>query len=549
MPPRLLLLVTLPVLALPLAAQVSSLSLIDARGAIRSRVDSICRTAEPTDPCRLSQAFAARWTAASRGFPPEVAAAAQAALQAAARAVAADPHDAASAELLAALTLELSDRTYRIRGPASLEEFRDALWPAIKAGNRSPLVLRACVGLSLAVNDPPTARHCAAEALSRGKDSTWHYLRLMWLDLMSADSTAALSAFASAVNASGDTAMEAELAQVLGQFFAYDPPPGARRPPPVAAVIRQRWEAMPVEQRLGDAWTLLGSASEVTMEPARQRLLDEMAMWRYGGNDFESCPLVLGDNRAQIQRRCAARSLEPPGYNRPAVSASVAQLWHPGTEEPGVLVIGSIGDERSDPMRQRITIRTWIAPEQAFRDTSFAMTAGEACGGTARSACVTAWLGGQAMPTSWSFATAGAGRIRGRFVGALPPTRRDDQVLSSPLLGQLSDSMTWNVAGQRVAVSTDNRFDRDEPVELYFQVRSDADHIARLRIVIEQLDDATAVKASSTVESRLTLHAGLNHVTRTLELSRLPKGPGRVRIELSLDGGTWAGREAGFTLR
>src|SRR5690606_21174829 len=94
-----------------------------------------------------------------------------------------------------------------------------------------PDVLRACAGFALLVRDLATAQWCGHRALALGADSTWHLLRLAWVEAGWGTEEAVAGLFTAAVQAAGSEAGLAAISEAM---------PGGVRPSKVAM---GRWVA------------------------------------------------------------------------------------------------------------------------------------------------------------------------------------------------------------------------------------------------------------------------------------------------------------------
>jgi hypothetical protein len=129
--------------------------------------------------------------------------------------------DTTAANALAALALDLSVAPDLKIISGYRQSAADLLYAAVRTGNSSPLIFRACTRFNLVVGDLATARYCSAKALREGADSSWHLIRWSWLASLHHDSTDAARLMQLAIARAHDSASSGEVDWFLAKVSAH----------------------------------------------------------------------------------------------------------------------------------------------------------------------------------------------------------------------------------------------------------------------------------------------------------------------------------------
>lgn len=451
------------------------------------------------------------------GIPAVPAAWVQEALRASAAGIARDPARRRALALFAVLANEITSVWYQFRSPAPFEELREGLWPGIVAGTSDAAALRACVSLSLTVSDPATARGCIDRALRAGQDSTWHYLRLAWLDAKR-DSAAAARWFEAALEAANTPTMEAEAAALSAYLFNQDRWE-ARTPGIDPDDIVQEWG----RDRMG--W-VLDHLAAIDDSPVG-RLALELRYLEYRGSDFWPCVARTNRTRSVRPEQCFVG--DPlPAYRQIHTAARVHRLWDPESGVPVAVTSYRLRDEdladttvTGQHPPARLTMRLWSPRDRHLVDSTVTLRLD---GSPARGVLT---LPAPEGVSSWALNVAQAGQRRGHaFADPEEPLGEGSVTFSDLVLGQARDSLWWTVPGESVPISTTLDFTRGEPLSLYAQVRSDRGRpAARMSMRVSRLRGTEVdPRDALTVESPGGIHGGITAVIREVDLSRLKPG-------------------------
>lgn len=479
-----------------------------------------------------------------------------------------EPANARAARLLAAIAFEvvpvrrpaapereaLGDQHWVDVPPGIVPRLASLIYRSVQLGVRDPDVLRACTSLMFDAGDAGTGHDCSMRALAIGKDSTWHLLRLTWLAALRSDTTSAKQLFLSALRSAHDSVARSELGWQL------EDPCQPQHGCDPAGILGFR---LPMEDKA--QWLSLGdSAAErwFTARLAVVALRDDTTCFWHGqcGSKAPIPPPLLGSQGwSALARRLVAHftgvsyaggtfraclfvfphvscwaTLEPYGDAQVDVIAQVDHLWDPATGQPiDLLPYTIIGNDlaTTDSAGERtalvdLAFRRWGSAGASDTTMRLSLTLPP---NAARHPAFTGYL---VVPTlrgldAWSLtATQAELRHGGVYQDNKPPLDGGPLVLSDVVLGMASQGVTWTTGVRRIALAPQGVVVRAEPVQLYYQVKSDVDRSGvRTKVTLfpEGADRATAVPAMQ-IGFEGPIHRGLNEVERELVVSRLASG-------------------------
>lgn len=200
--------------------------------------------------------------------------------------------------------------------------------------------MQGCVSLAVTVRDFPSAWHCARQALDAGHDSTWHLLRLAWLESKRDAPTELVGLVTRAINAARRAEDQAEIVAHLNAAFDSRADGAGER----NEHVRQITDAMAMGfARLGD-------------EALHTELVTLIVTWlgisEFWGGVFYGCPNFLNPGQ-RVLVACDRNDLPFERRNMPAPAAlqlPIAEFWDPTSGEEIVAIAGlPLGSERTGP--------------------------------------------------------------------------------------------------------------------------------------------------------------------------------------------------------
>jgi hypothetical protein len=153
--------------------------------------------------------------------------------------------------------------------------------------------------------------------------------------------------------------------------------------------------------------------------------------------------------------------------------------------------------------------------------------------------------------TAWSlFAGQGADRAGRAWGDRVPPLTSGDLAMSDLVIGAESQGQTWTTTGgTQVPLGPLGAFDKEEPVAVYWQVRSGvARDPVRIVIALYRAGPRDTEQAVLEVAFDGRLAAGLNELQRNLGVAELDGGSYRVEVTVR-DGEADAVRSGRLLLR
>jgi len=503
--------------------------------------------------CSRALLFAAGGRAREGLLMPPSTSWANGAVSALLRGLAIDSLHAPSLELLAALGLETAPnegyslspamgqtRTHpdRIADPARFAKVlvRAALEPEFQP---SPLVLRACVSLSLHLEriDHREAARCADRALRFGHDSTWHLLRLAYIAFRGLDLPLGDHFFEAAATAAHEPIDRAEIG-----WHLYGRAPGwfgeVRLMQPWQRMARSEWEGvltMPDSAFL--PWVRSRNAVlGRTLAMGPDRLAHHFHAIIHHASGFRNCASIDGD-RVASGKPCGALTVFNLTRRKLAPNATAYRLFSPATGDRVVVVPLVVrGNEvtHTDSANTLLAeLALWEAASNRWRNAQmqFAVTPGR--DRTVIGAVLSAPDSGGTLAWQLSVRDQLRGKA-GSVAGESADFTRGPVGLSDLVLGAPANALRWELDGRLLLLSPSLRFEREEPVELYFQLWADAPP-REVRVALALY----GTRAQDTVP-RLRLDfphritQRFAEIERELDLSRLDKGD--YRLELTVRG-------------
>ncbi len=479
----------------------------------------------------------------------------------------ANPH---AAQLLAAIAFEVvparmpageereGDRwtlTHHLEvTPPIVPRLANLLYRAVKLGVADSGVLRACTSLMFDAGDIATAHECSGRALALGSDSTWHLLRLTWLAVLRRDTTSAKQFFTAALRSAHAPSARAELGWHLESpclphnacsptgLLAFHLPNADKGQWLVTpdSLVEQWFAAQLVEAARGDTtrfwrgeqgpWTQVRSAIRggANWSALVRHLVAHFADVSYAGATFRACEVV------NVTNPPCWTTLIPYGRAPLELVAQVDHLWDPATGSPiDLLPYTIVGTDLAahDSAGRRtalvnLELRRWGgagASDTTIRE-SLALPPH-----TPKHPAFTGYI---VVPTlsgldSWSLMASQVElRQGGVFQDGKAPLDSGPLVVSDLVLGMASQGLVWETGGRQVVLAPQDMVARNEPVRLYYQVKSDIDRVSvrtTLRLFPEGADRATT-KPAMQIAFETPIRRGLNEIERELSVTQLASG-------------------------
>ncbi len=490
-----------------------------------------------------------------------------------------EPGNQRAAQLLAAIAFEVvparlpageereGDRwtlTHRLEvTPPIVPRLANLLYQAVRLGVADSAVLRACASLMLDAGDTGTAHECSRRALALGSDSTWHLLRLTWLAVLGRDTTVAKQFFTAALSSAHAPAVRAELGWHLESpcrphnvcsptgLLAFHLPYADKVQWLVTpdSLVGQWFAAQLLEAARGDTTRFwrgergpLTQVRSAIRGPANwsalvRHLVAHFADVSYAGATFRACEVV------NVQNPPCWATLAASDRTPLEVVAQVDHLWDPATGTPiDLLPYTIVGHDLAahDSGGQRtalvnLELRRW--GRAGASDTTIRLSLALPPHTTKHPA----FTGYIVVPTlsgldSWSLmATQAELRPGGVYQDSKEPLDSGPLVVSDLVLGMASQGLAWQTGNRQVVLAPQDVVARNEPVQLYYQVKSDIDRVSvrtTLRLFHEGADRATT-KPAMQIAFDTPIRRGLNEIERELSVTRLASGRYWFDVEVS----------------
>jgi len=458
------------------------------------------------------------------------------------------PAAQSASNLLSAILFEFTAYPQLMLWPVvPVEQIAYRLAQAVQGGVRTLATDRGCVSASLSVRDYPMARHCIHLALVSGGDSTWHSLRLAWLAYRRDNGTEGdywlRQAFASY---RGDSDLD-ELALLVRYLTADNPAETPRTSRESAVALVTLAQAQDSAQTLA-FFEQLSRLSNDGDRPVFSRIAEfrSLSYWGFG---FIGCVsrIRLNSYRGLRQRttRCATEQ-QPTGRPlRANIDARLFHRWDTMTGTPVAVVGTRLPIHPGRQSAASIGLRVWGGEEKvALSDQVVEVTPTE-------NSIAAFSVPIQRRAEAWSLRVPlgnGTAAWASADPGPLPEPPGGLQI-SDLILADPATSGTYADGRDTVLVPIDSTVTREIPPVLDFQVRTNGAVDARMGIAITPWSEGDSANAISLMEA-IHLDLGVSHLQRTIDLSRLPKGEYRLRVEItSVGSGAVTAGEMGFFLQ
>ena len=259
-----------------------------------------------------------------------------------------------------------------------------------------------------------------------------------------------------------------------------------------------------------------------------RHLVAHFADVSYAGATFRACEVV------SVQNPPCWTTLIPYGRAPLELVAQVDHLWDPATGSPiDLLPYTIVGNDLAvhDSAGRRtalvnLELRRW--GRAGASDTTIRLSLALPPH-TPKHPAFTGYL---VVPTlsgldSWSLmASQPELRQGGVFQDDKAPLDSGPLVVSDLVLGMASQGLAWQAGQRRVVLAPQDMVARNEPVQLYYQVKSDIDRVnvrTTLRLFAEGADRATT-KPAMQIAFDTPIRRGLNEIGRELSVAQLASG-------------------------
>ncbi|HEY4320754.1 MAG TPA: hypothetical protein VGM77_06180 [Gemmatimonadales bacterium] len=423
----------------------------------------------------------------------------------------------------------------------------EALFASVRGGVAAPDVMRACTSLLLDVGDVESARDCAQRGLDAGSDSTWHLIRLAYLDFLRGDTLRGVTHFDAAAAVARSPVARLDFARHLDWESANASSRSARR-----------WIVDSLTPAGVKAWMALSdSARRMAFLHQRERqasassglslgeiLSSHFASLTYARGGFHDCLLTL---RAAAPLGDSTRAFLPchptpdPDLHLLPVTATVLRYWNPEDGAPAVVAVyavalGSLA-VTADSSGNRI-LKMHIDYHAERVDTGFDRDI-RLVSPAPSDASVT---GAVALPVAagadaWTLTISQNAHYRGTDDGTFAPTGDSALAVSDLFLGTAAQQREWVIGKDTIPLLPLNHLRRTDPLEVFIQVRSaQMDTTARLTVAVYRIrDGARDQDHMLQIEQATRLSAGLTSIRRTIDPSRLNSGTFLVSVTVASD--------------
>ena len=233
-----------------------------------------------------------------------------------------------------------------------------------------------------------------------------------------------------------------------------------------------------------------------------------------------------------------------------ATTAQYLRLWNPTTGRPIALMPYAVRTEDLETIRAdgqpavvfQVAARSWDPAHENWHDTTVVrrLRVPDRVGGDAR---LTGLL---EVPrtdgvSAWSLVASQDTSRRGRAFGdALPSLGNGAIVVSDLVLGSPRQGLAWQSATGPVVLAPLGTFARNEPVELYYQVRSASGQPgARTTVALYRIRNGErGAEPALELTFGTALENGITEVRRSLDVSRLDAGTYFIDVRVAAGGVT-----------
>ncbi|HPF63105.1 MAG TPA: hypothetical protein PLI93_13715 [Gemmatimonadales bacterium] len=185
---------------------------------------------------------------------------------------------------------------------------------------------RSCVELAVTVRDYPSARACASAALIDGADSTWHLIRLAWLDVHRGERGRGEALLVEAIGAAGSSDARTELLSHADAGLDLQGVHGTKER----------------DARLSSLRASLRRPQRTLSDSGPDELVELITPWlsqsEFWGGAFYGCPYQIG-GRGLTVSSCDHAALPPERAKTPRAAplrVALAEFWDPVSREPRV---------------------------------------------------------------------------------------------------------------------------------------------------------------------------------------------------------------------
>ncbi len=231
-----------------------------------------------------------------------------------------------------------------------------------------------------------------------------------------------------------------------------------------------------------------------------------------------------------------------------ATTAQYLRLWNPTNGRPIALMPYAVRTADLETIRVdgqpavvfKVAVQSWDPTREVWQDTTVVrrLRVPDRVGGDAR------LTGLVEVPrtdgvSAWSLLTSQDTSRRGRAFGdALASLGDGAIVLSDLILGAARQGQTWQSGSGVVVLAPLGTFARNEPVELYYQVRSTAPQPgARTTVALYRIASGVRAEAPALELSfGSALDAGITEVRRSLDVNRLDQGTYFIDVRVAATG-------------
>ncbi len=258
----------------------------------------------------------------------------------------------------------------------------------------------------------------------------------------------------------------------------------------------------------------------------------------------EKLEAIMWDDRTTLARAVTtddnSRRVEHPV----GMEGSFYRLWDPATGAPKALITYAlkIGDLQPTPTDGGgkgaifdLTLHAWDPGQNRTTDTTLTrrvrIPASAGSGDQLTGAMVVPSSPGV---TAWSlFATQGEDRQGRAAQESAPPLDAGGLTISDIVLGEARQGLTALLGNTRLVLAPLGAVDQKLPISVYYQLRSAVMRSdAEMTVALFRLNGAPKAQATAVLEIRFpaVIHAGLNEVERTMDISHV--APGTYRLEV-----------------
>jgi hypothetical protein len=240
-----------------------------------------------------------------------------------------------------------------------------------------------------------------------------------------------------------------------------------------------------------------------------------------------------------------------------ATVAHVARVWDPASLDPLAVIpyafrLGDLERAADSTVAMHLAIRQWSAARGEWQEAAFDRTL-RVRGRHDDDARLTGYsvVRSAADVSAWALhASQGADRGGRAWGDHLAPLGAGPLRLSDLVIGAASQGESWTTTrGTVVPLGPLGAFDKDEPIALYWQVRSTATHEnARITVALYQISARGDAEPALEVSFEGRVAIGLTEWQRDLGVRQLDDGEYRIEVVVE-GGGTTARRQGRLLLR